>query len=68
MAKGSQEGGNSKITTQRYLNRIDGDGKSCNKCNKVKPSNKYGANKSWCLDCLNKYQSERRKKQSYKLW
>ena len=68
MARGRQLGGNSKATSQRYEKRVTKDGVICNKCTEVKTTKEYGVNKSWCIDCMNKYQKERSKKQYYKLW
>jgi len=68
MAKGSQVGGNSKITSQRHEKRITETGKMCNKCNQDKLESDYGTNKSWCSDCLRTYQKGRSKKKWGKLW
>lgn len=68
MAKGSQVGGNSKITSQRYKSRITDTGKICNKCNENKKLDEYGSNKSWCLECLRIYNRARSKKQRTRLW
>ena len=68
MAQGGQEGGNSRVISQRYEERKTNTGAVCCKCNLDKDLDCYGANKSWCLECVRKYQKEYRKKRSYKLW
>ena len=68
MAKGSQEGGNSKVISQRFMERQTKDGRICLKCNKDVSLDEYGANKSWCLPCVRVYQTALRKKKRGKLW
>ena len=68
MAKGSQVGGNSKITSQRHEKRITETGKIFNKCNQDKLESDYGTNKSWCSDCLRAYQKDLRNKKRKRLW
>ena len=68
MAKGSQEGGNSKVISQRFKERQTKNGRICLKCNKDVKLDEYGANKSWCLPCVRVYQTALRKKKRGKLW
>ena len=68
MAKGTQVGGNSKITSQRHEKRLTEKGKICNKCKQDRLESDYGTNKSWCLECLRAYQNDRSKKKWGKLW
>ena len=68
MAKGSQQGGNSKVVLQRFKERQTKDGMICVKCDKDVSLNEYGANKSWCLPCVRVYQTNLRKKKRAKLW
>tara|TARA_R110002073_G_scaffold30585_2_gene95069 strand:- start:72 stop:278 length:207 start_codon:yes stop_codon:yes gene_type:complete len=68
MAKGSQEGGNSKVISQRFKERQTKGGRVCLKCKQDISLDEYGANKSWCLPCVRVYQTALRKKKREKLW
>ena len=67
MAKGTQSGGNCKITARRYQERKTEKGRICTGCNKDRESSEYYPKASRCKYCYKKAYDKRQKKK-VKLW